>query len=86
MTAFASCCSPSLFHIWPDVRIIAGIEASTMNPAMMNPAMMNPAVMRGMPLGRPVAFAPVGQNGPASPGSPMGSPSYMPMPMGGGGW
>ena len=52
----------------------------------MNPAMMNPAIMRGVPLGGPVAFAPVGQNGPASPGSPMGSPSYMPMPMGGGGW
>ncbi len=30
MTALASCCSPSAFHIWPDVRIIAGIEASTM--------------------------------------------------------
>ena len=25
-----SCCSPSAFHIWPDVRIIAGMEASTM--------------------------------------------------------
>jgi hypothetical protein len=24
-----SCCSPAAFHIWPDVRIIAGIEAST---------------------------------------------------------
>src|SRR5829696_8390162 len=28
MTALASCCSPSAFHICPDVRIIAGIEAS----------------------------------------------------------
>ena len=30
MTARVSCCSPSAFHIWPDVRIIAGIEASMM--------------------------------------------------------
>ena len=28
MTALVSCCSPSAFHIWPDVRIIAGIDAS----------------------------------------------------------
>src|SRR5919112_1170449 len=28
MTALASCCSPSAFHICPEVRIIAGIEAS----------------------------------------------------------
>ena len=28
MTALASCCSPSAFHICPDVRIIAGIDAS----------------------------------------------------------
>src|SRR5688572_20209701 len=30
MTASASWALPSAFHIWPDVRIIAGIEASTM--------------------------------------------------------
>ena len=30
MTALVSCSLPSLFHIWPDVRIIAGIDASTM--------------------------------------------------------
>ncbi len=30
MTALVSCCSPSAFHIWPDVRIMAGIEASMM--------------------------------------------------------
>ena len=28
MTALASCCSPSAFHICPDARIIAGIDAS----------------------------------------------------------
>ena len=28
MTAFASCGSPAAFHIWPEVRIIAGIDAS----------------------------------------------------------
>ena len=28
MTALVSCCSPAAFHIWPDVRIIAGIDAS----------------------------------------------------------
>ena len=28
ITALVSCCSPSAFHIWPDVRIIAGIDAS----------------------------------------------------------
>ena len=30
MTNFVSCCSPAAFHICPDVRIAAGIEASTM--------------------------------------------------------
>ncbi len=30
MTNFASCCASSAFHIWPDVRIAAGIEASMM--------------------------------------------------------
>jgi hypothetical protein len=30
MTASVSCWWPSAFHIWPEVRIIAGIEASTM--------------------------------------------------------
>ena len=30
MTNFVSCCSPSAFHIWPEVRIAAGIEASMM--------------------------------------------------------
>ena len=29
MTALVSCWLPSAFHIWPDDRIIAGIEAST---------------------------------------------------------
>ncbi len=28
MTALASCALPAAFHIWPDVRIIAGIDAS----------------------------------------------------------
>ena len=28
MTALVSCCSPAAFHIWPEVRIMAGIEAS----------------------------------------------------------
>ena len=28
MTHFVSCCSPAAFHIWPDARIAAGIEAS----------------------------------------------------------
>ena len=28
MTALVSCGSPSAFHIWPDERIIAGIDAS----------------------------------------------------------
>jgi len=30
MTALASCVSPAAFHISPEVRIIAGIEASMM--------------------------------------------------------
>ena len=30
MTALVSCSLPAAFHIWPEVRIIAGIEASTM--------------------------------------------------------
>ncbi len=30
MTALVSCCLPSLFHIWPDVLIMAGMEASMM--------------------------------------------------------
>ena len=30
MTNFASCCSPAAFHICPEERIAAGIEASTM--------------------------------------------------------
>ncbi|MNT95834.1 hypothetical protein D3C72_2377930 [compost metagenome] len=29
MTALVSCSLPSAFHIWPESRIIAGIEAST---------------------------------------------------------
>ena len=29
-TASVSCSAPSRFHMWPDVRIIAGIDASTM--------------------------------------------------------
>jgi hypothetical protein len=29
MTALVSCCSPAAFHIRPEVRIIAGIDAST---------------------------------------------------------
>ena len=28
MTNLASCCSPSAFHIWPEERTAAGIEAS----------------------------------------------------------
>src|SRR4051795_9697457 len=30
MPNFVSCCSPAAFHICPDERIAAGIEASTM--------------------------------------------------------
>ena len=30
MTNLASCCSSSVFHIWPDERMAAGIEASMM--------------------------------------------------------
>ena len=29
MTAFVSCSFPSLFHIWPEARIMAGMDAST---------------------------------------------------------
>ena len=28
MTYLVSCCLPSAFHIWPEARIAAGIEAS----------------------------------------------------------
>src|SRR4028118_767460 len=30
MTNFVSCCWSSAFHIWPELRIAAGIEASMM--------------------------------------------------------
>ena len=30
MTNFVSCCSPAAFHICPEARIAAGIDASTM--------------------------------------------------------